>query len=132
MPRELILGVVLSRVSSPRADFHRCGPARRLNNVPEGPALRVAVFSEHDESNADMTPFELLEPRALREAAALLASDGGVVRPMGGGTALVLMMKMGVLRPTRLVSLRGIEKRYSRISAVKDGGLRIGALATLS
>lgn len=79
-----------------------------------------------------MTPFELLEPRSLRKAAALLASDGGVVRPMGGGTALMLMMKMGVLRPTRLVSLRGIEKRYSRISAVKEGGLRIGALATLS
>lgn len=79
-----------------------------------------------------MTPFELLEPRSLRKAAALLDSGDGVVRPMGGGTALMLMMKMGVLRPTRLVSLRAVEKRYSRISAAKEGGLRIGALATLS
>jgi len=79
-----------------------------------------------------MTPFELLEPRSLRKAAALLDSGDGVVRPMGGGTALMLMMKMGVLQPTRLVSLRAVEKRYSRIGAPKEGGLRIGALATLS
>lgn len=79
-----------------------------------------------------MTPFELLEPRSLRKAAALLASGDAVTRPMGGGTALMLMMKMGVLRPARLVSLRAVEKRYARVSARKDGGLRIGALATLS
>jgi carbon-monoxide dehydrogenase medium subunit len=40
-------------------------------------------------------------------------------------------MKMGVLKPSRLVSLRGIEKRYSEISDA-NGGLRIGALATLA
>jgi carbon-monoxide dehydrogenase medium subunit len=44
----------------------------------------------------------------------------------------MLMMKMGVFRPTRLVSLRSIEKRYSDVEAGPDGGLRIGALATLS
>jgi len=79
-----------------------------------------------------MTPFELLEPRSLRKAAALLASGDAPTRPMGGGTALMLMMKMGVLKPARLVSLRAVEKRYARVSARKDGGLRIGALATLS
>ena len=75
-----------------------------------------------------MTPFELLEPRTLREAAALL--DGGA-RPLSGGTAVMLMMKMGVLRPERLVSLRAIEKRYSEI-AVSNGELRIGAMVTLA
>jgi aerobic carbon-monoxide dehydrogenase medium subunit len=54
------------------------------------------------------------------------------VRPMAGGTAVMLMMKMGVLRPTRLVSLRAVEKRYSEIGAAPDDGLRIGAMATLS
>lgn len=44
----------------------------------------------------------------------------------------MLMMKMGVLRPARLVSLRAVEKRYSRIGATKEGGLRVGAMATLS
>lgn len=50
---------------------------------------------------------------------------------MGGGTAVMLMMKMGVLRPTRLVSLRGVEKRYFEISGA-NGELRIGTMATLS
>ena len=79
-----------------------------------------------------MTPFELLEPRTLREAAGLLASAEPSVRPIAGGTAVMLMMKMGVLRPSRLVSLRAVEKRYSAIEAGADGGLAIGALATLA
>lgn len=79
-----------------------------------------------------MTPFELLEPRTLREAAGLLASAESSVRPIAGGTAVMLMMKMGVLRPSRLVGLRAVEKRYSDIEAGPDGGLRIGALATLA
>jgi carbon-monoxide dehydrogenase medium subunit len=79
-----------------------------------------------------MTPFELLEPRTLREAAGLLASAEPSVRPIAGGTAVMLMMKMGVLRPTRLVSLRSVEKRYSDIQTGPDGALRIGALATLA
>jgi carbon-monoxide dehydrogenase medium subunit len=79
-----------------------------------------------------MTPFELLEPRSLREAAALLAAGEPSVRPVAGGTAVMLMMKLGVLRPARLVSLRAVEKRYSEIAAGSDGELRIGAMATLS
>ncbi len=78
-----------------------------------------------------MSPFELLEPRTLREAAGLLASADPSVRPIAGGTAVMLMMKMGVLRPARLVSLRSVERRYAEVSAA-DGELRIGALATLA
>ena len=78
-----------------------------------------------------MMPFELVQPGTLREAAGLLASGDRSVRPIGGGTAVMLMMKMGVLKPSRLVSLRGIEKRYSGISDA-DGELRLGALATLA
>jgi carbon-monoxide dehydrogenase medium subunit len=79
-----------------------------------------------------MNPFELLEPHTLREAAGLLDNGDPSVRPIAGGTAVMLMMKMGVLRPARLVSLRSVEKRYSEIGAAPDGGLRIGAMATLS
>ena len=78
-----------------------------------------------------MTPFELLEPRTLREAAGLLGSDDGSTCAMGGGTAIMLMMKMGVLRPERVISLRQVEKEYTQISH-EDGALRVGALATLS
>jgi aerobic carbon-monoxide dehydrogenase medium subunit len=77
-----------------------------------------------------MTPFELLEPRTLREAVALLDSDAA--RPIAGGTAVMLMMKMGVFRPARLVSLRAVEKQYSSVSMGTDGSLHIGAMATLS
>ena len=78
-----------------------------------------------------MTPFELVEPRTLREAAGLLAAGDPSMRPMGGGTAVMLMMKMGVLRPTRLVSLRGVEERYHEVIEA-NGELRLGAMATLS
>lgn len=79
-----------------------------------------------------MSPFELVEPRSLRAALKLLDAGDPSVRVFGGGTALMLMMKAGVFQPTRLVSLRGIEKRYARVASAPDGSLRIGALVTLS
>jgi carbon-monoxide dehydrogenase medium subunit len=79
-----------------------------------------------------MTPFELAEPRSLAKAIALLDPDDPAVRPIAGGTALMLMMKAHVFRPSRLVSLRRVEKRFSRIGRGADGGLKVGALATLS
>ncbi|MEQ1775164.1 MAG: xanthine dehydrogenase family protein subunit M [Burkholderiales bacterium] len=78
-----------------------------------------------------MIPFELAEPRSLHEAAALIDAEDPSVRAIAGGTALMLMMKTGVFQPARLVSLRGVEPCYSKIAAV-DGGLRLGALTTLS
>lgn len=79
-----------------------------------------------------MTPFELAEPRTLREAAELIDTGDPSVRPIAGGTALMLMMKAGMFQPVKLVSLRGVESCYSEIGATNDGGLRIGAMTTLS
>ena len=78
-----------------------------------------------------MTPFELAEPKTIAEAIKLLDPDDATVRPVAGGTALMLMMKAGVFRPARLVSLRRIGKDFSAIAADRDG-LRIGAMTTLS
>jgi carbon-monoxide dehydrogenase medium subunit len=78
-----------------------------------------------------MTPFELAEPTTVEDALRLLDPGDSTVRPLGGGTALMLMMKAGVFRPTRLVSLRKIAS-LSRIVATPDGGLVIGALTPLS
>jgi carbon-monoxide dehydrogenase medium subunit len=78
-----------------------------------------------------MIPFELAEPASLAAAIKLLDPDDETVRPIAGGTALMLMMKAGVFRPHRLVSLRKIEAKYSGIAA-GAGGLRIGAMTTLS
>lgn len=74
-----------------------------------------------------IAPFELRHATSVAEALELLAADDAHV--LAGGTALVLLMKQGLLRPARLVSvagvaeLRGIERRA-------DGALRIGAMAT--
>ena len=79
-----------------------------------------------------MTPFQLLEPGSMREAIALLDPDDPTTRPLSGGTALMLMMKAGVFKPRRIVSLRSVEDRFSRIEIGAHGELRIGALAPLS
>jgi aerobic carbon-monoxide dehydrogenase medium subunit len=78
-----------------------------------------------------MIPFELAEPASLAEAIALLDPDDASVRPIAGGTALMLMMKAGVFRPGRLVSLRAIGA-LSSITTQADGALRIGAMMPLS
>jgi carbon-monoxide dehydrogenase medium subunit len=74
-----------------------------------------------------MQPFELAVPQTLRDAIALLDADDA--RPLSGGTALMLMMKAGVLRPARLVSLArlGLEK----IETGSAGELCIGSMVSL-
>jgi aerobic carbon-monoxide dehydrogenase medium subunit len=79
-----------------------------------------------------MIPFELAEPRSLKEALSLLDPDDSAVRPIAGGTALMLMMKAGMFRPTRLVALRRVEPEFSTIELAPNGSLQAGALATLS
>jgi len=76
-----------------------------------------------------MAPFELAEPRSLGEALELLRADERGARPMGGGTALMLMMKAGVLRPTRLVNLRRLGLEQLEVDA--RGALNVGAMVTL-
>jgi carbon-monoxide dehydrogenase medium subunit len=78
-----------------------------------------------------MIPFDLAEPTTLAAAIKLLNPDDPTIRPIAGGTALMLMMKAGVFNPEKLVSLRKIESKYSSISVTADG-LRIGAMTTLS
>jgi carbon-monoxide dehydrogenase medium subunit len=79
-----------------------------------------------------MTPFELLQPTSLPQALALLDPDDTSVRAIAGGTALMLMMKAGVFRPSRLVSLRKLPEEHSRITLAGDGELSIGAMTPLS
>lgn len=78
-----------------------------------------------------MIPFELAEPSSLAAAIALLDPDDATVRPIAGGTALMLMMKAGVFQPEKLVSLRKIERKYSDIRA-GENELVIGSMTTLA
>ena len=79
-----------------------------------------------------MIPFEWEEPRSLKKAVALLDPEDASIRPIAGGTALMLMMKTGVFAPTSLVSLAKIEAKYSQVRIDKSGALKIGAMASLS
>lgn len=79
-----------------------------------------------------MRGFELVHPTSLGEAIKLLDTDDPTVRPFSGGTALMLMMKTGVFQPSRLVDLGGIEAEHADVAASADGGLKIGAMATLA
>jgi carbon-monoxide dehydrogenase medium subunit len=79
-----------------------------------------------------VTPFDLVEPTSLTEAIELIDPDDPDVRAIAGGTALILMMKAGVFRPTRLVSLRKLGDSFSRIAVAASGELTIGAMTPLS
>jgi len=75
-----------------------------------------------------MIPFEYRTPKNLKEVHATLKEFGTDAKLLAGGTALVIMMKQRLVRPSCLVSLRSV--RGLNGIEVKDGGLRIGGLAT--
>lgn len=76
-----------------------------------------------------MQPFELAEPASLGDALALLDASA---RPISGGTAVMLMMKAGVFRPQRLVSLRRLAPALSGVAIEASGAARIGAMTPLA
>jgi carbon-monoxide dehydrogenase medium subunit len=78
-----------------------------------------------------MKPFELLEPRTIAEAVALLDPADSSVRALAGGTALMLMMKARLFQPSRLISLHRLNGTMRGVRRGSDGGLNIGALTSL-
>ena len=80
-----------------------------------------------------MAMFDLAEPKTLGEAFDLLDQGDSAIRPIGGGTALMLMIKAQVFRPIRLVSLRHLGEPFAGYSLSDDGAsLRIGAMTTFA
>jgi aerobic carbon-monoxide dehydrogenase medium subunit len=75
-----------------------------------------------------MVPFEYRTPKNLKEVHATLKEFGGDAKLIAGGTALVIMMKQRLVRPSCLVSLRSV--RGLNGIEVSNGGLSIGGLAT--
>jgi aerobic carbon-monoxide dehydrogenase medium subunit len=75
-----------------------------------------------------MIPFEYRTPKNLKEVHAALQEFGPDAKLIAGGTALVIMMKQRLVRPSCVVSLRNL--RGLNGVEVKDGGLSIGGLAT--
>lgn len=75
-----------------------------------------------------MIPFEYRTPKTLKEVHQELKEFGTDAKLIAGGTALVIMMKQRLVRPSCLISLRSV--RGLNGIAQKDGGLRIGGLST--
>src|SRR5690349_6245774 len=69
------------------------------------------------------------QPRSVGEAVALLAGGDPQVRPIAGGTSLLLQLKSREVRPRRLVSLHGLRAELSAIQGL-DAEVSIGAIAT--
>ena len=77
-----------------------------------------------------MRPFQLLQAESLADVHALLAEhDPDDTHLIAGGTSLVLLMNLGLLQPTRVVSLRRVAELQG-VQSTSDGGLEIKALAT--
>lgn len=75
--------------------------------------------------------FAYHRPRSLEEALALLAEHGDEAKPLAGGQSLVPAMNFRLAQPARLVDLNEIDA-MSRVSAMPDGGLLLGAMTRQS
>lgn len=74
-----------------------------------------------------LRPFELHRPATAEEACDLLARLGDDAAPYAGGTELLLLMKLGMLRPAHLVDI----KRIAAFDQIMNGdSLAIGATVT--
>ena len=74
-----------------------------------------------------LRPFTLHRPETAEDACALLATLGEDAAPYAGGTELLLLMKLGLLRPPHLVDV----KRIAGFGDIADGpSLTIGATVT--
>jgi xanthine dehydrogenase YagS FAD-binding subunit len=84
-----------------------------------------------------MKAFEWANAASVDDAVKLLspvdatADSDEMARPMGGGQDLLTTMKAYIQQPPRVVNLKTI-KGLDGIAVDKDGGMRIGALATLN
>lgn len=75
-----------------------------------------------------MNDFDFHSPASLTEAAGMLAKYDGDAKLMSGGTALMLLLKQGLVQPDHIISLHRVPE--ARSIEVKDGVLHIGGLVT--
>ena len=75
--------------------------------------------------------FQLLRPKTLDDAVALMAKYDGEVKVVAGGTDLLPSMKQKLFTPPYVLDLRGISELRG-IRDVAGEGVEIGALTTLT
>jgi 4-hydroxybenzoyl-CoA reductase subunit beta len=75
--------------------------------------------------------FQLLRPKTLDEAVALMAKHDGEAKIVAGGTDLLPSMKQKLFTPAYVLDLRGVGELRG-IRNVPGNGVEIGALTTLT
>ena len=75
------------------------------------------------------SPFELVTPKTLDEAIAVLEECGHKARVLAGGTDLLVQIHTGAAKPECLIDLKGIEE-LKGVRETPGGGLEMGALTT--
>ena len=75
-----------------------------------------------------MRPFEYIRPATVGEASRILTERGDGAFVIGGGSAAVVMLRLGVVRPECVVDLGGVGALRG-LNA--NGALRIGALTPI-
>jgi carbon-monoxide dehydrogenase medium subunit len=78
-----------------------------------------------------MRTFEYERPARLAEAVELLAARGGAVRPLAGGTDLIIRLRDGTVRPEVVLDVKRIEDLSGSIREEGDR-LVIGARAVMT
>jgi len=78
-----------------------------------------------------LPPFEYLRPATLREGLDWLSEPGTETAVVAGGSDLLVNMKLGLVTPKRLVSIRDLPGMQD-VKPTADGGLRIGAGCNLT
>ena len=76
-----------------------------------------------------MRRFNIVEPRSIEDACKILAEDDQT-KLVSGGTALVILIKHGILLPKTLVNLKKVQGA-TEITYDRRSGLRIGGLASI-
>ena len=84
-----------------------------------------------------MRPFDYQAPTDAAAAVAMArvpaaAHVAAPVQFMGGGTTLLDLMKLDVMRPTTVVDITGIDDKAMRTVGRGDDGLRIGSLVPMA
>src|SRR5262249_47289055 len=115
---------VAERGGDPRSARRQSLPLHRLRQDRRGSARR------RSRRPVRLRAFALIQPDSVAEAIAALRDSGGGARVIAGGTALVPMMRLGLMRPDPVIALH----RVSTLAEIRarDEGLSVGAMVTLA
>ena len=79
----------------------------------------------------ELTGFELYRPSSLEDALVFLEKNAPDVKPMAGGTELLVLMRDRVIKPPKFIlDLSPLRRELSYVR-VENGFVRIGALTTI-